>query len=316
MTAAGKPAAPLASVAEREDRLFERWRVASAARVTRALERKFARLRAGAAPEIVRLLDAMEWTLLGGGKRLRPLLALAAAHAVCGDERLGMPGALAVELLHTYSLVHDDLPDMDNDSVRRGRPAVHARFGPALGILAGDALQSLAFEVLSEGAAPPGTPQGAAAAAGILARAAGPLGMAGGQAEDLAFEGRDPGEEERSQMARRKTGEMIAASLTVGAALGGATRAGLARLRRAGLLAGEAFQIRDDLLNREGDPQVMGKAAGSDERRGKSTLLARLGADGARKRLDLLALKAERLVSPFVSPRLDRMIRALSARSF
>jgi geranylgeranyl pyrophosphate synthase len=256
----------------------------------------------------------MEWTLLSGGKRLRPLLALAASEAACGDEDRGLPAAMAVELMHTYSLVHDDLPDLDNDSVRRGREAVHARFGPAMAILAGDALQSMAFEILAEAGEKIGAGDGCIRAVGLLARAAGPMGMAGGQAEDLAFEGRDPSLDERAAMARRKTGELIAASLACGAALAGMAPTGLARLGRAGLAAGEAFQIRDDLLNLEGDPEVMGKAAGSDARRGKRTLVAGLGPDAARARLDVLAREALRLIAPLRSDKLDRLLRALVAR--
>jgi geranylgeranyl diphosphate synthase type II len=271
-------------------------------------------MRETASPEISALLDAMEWTLEGGGKRLRPLLALAAAEAVCGDEARGMPAALAVELIHTYSLVHDDLPDLDDDYVRRGRQAAHARFGPALAILAGDALQSLAFEILAEAGSEPGDATGAARALAIVARAAGPMGMAGGQAEDLAFEGKDPDLAGRSAMARRKTGEMIAASLASGAALAGMAADGLAELRQAGLAAGEAFQIRDDLLDLEGDPEVMGKATGSDARRGKSTLLTVLGPEGARRRQDELAGEALRLVGGMRSEKLNLLVRAMVAR--
>jgi geranylgeranyl pyrophosphate synthase len=226
-----------------------------------------------------------------------------------------MPGALAVELLHTYSLVHDDLPDLDDDAVRRGRPAAHARFGPALAILAGDALQSLAFEILAEAGCRSGRAEGAARAARILARAAGPLGMAGGQAEDLAFEGRDPADEERASMARRKTGAMIAASLQAGAALAGASPAWIARLGRAGLAVGEAFQIRDDLLDLEGDPGVMGKATGSDARRGKASLVASMGTEGALGRLRELSAEAAAEASPFSCPVLDRLLRSLVERA-
>jgi geranylgeranyl pyrophosphate synthase len=298
----------------REARLFGRWCSASASRVTKLLLKRFAGLKARAAPDVVKLVEAMEWTIAGGGKRLRPLLALAAAEAVCGDENVAIPAALAVELIHTYSLVHDDLPDLDDDPVRRGREAVHARFGSALAILAGDALQSLAFEILSEAGEVPGGADGCAKAVKILARAAGPLGMAGGQAEDLAFEAGNPGISERSSMARRKTGEMIAASLMAGAALACLAPAGLAKLGRAGLAAGEAFQIRDDLLNIEGDPKIMGKARGSDARRGKRTLVAVMGPEAARRRLDELAAEALHLIAPLSSPKLDRLLRALVAR--
>jgi geranylgeranyl pyrophosphate synthase len=300
---------------ERGELLFERWRTTAAARVTCLLERRFERMRQGASPEVSRLIDAMEWTLAGGGKRLRPLLALAASHASCGDERPGIPAALAVELMHTYSLIHDDLPDLDDDAVRRGRPTVHARFGPALAILAGDALQSLAFEILAEASRQPGGAECAARACMILAQSAGAQGMVGGQAEDLAFEGSAPSEGERSAMARRKTGELIAASLLTGASLAGLGPAGLSRLGMAGRAAGEAFQIRDDLLNLEGDPGLMGKAAGSDARRGKASLVGCLGPEGARRRLEELSAEAERLISPFRSPRLERLLRALVSRS-
>jgi geranylgeranyl pyrophosphate synthase len=313
------------------ERGFEEWRAGAARTVTGLLEARFRSMRLGAPPEVARLLEAMEWTLAGGGKRLRPLLALAAAKAVCGDETAGMPAALSVEALHTYSLIHDDLPDLDDDPVRRGRPTVHARFGPALAILAGDALQSLAFELMceappegavSEGALSEGgqalvpRPDSVARAVKILAHAAGALGMAGGQAEDLAFEGRDPSEDERSGMARRKTAMLIAASLQTGAALAGATEEDLDLLEKAGLALGEAFQIRDDLLNVSADPALTGKASGTDISRGKASFLALVGREGAEERLSGLLKTALASVSKFRSGRLARLFDALVTRGF
>jgi geranylgeranyl diphosphate synthase type II len=282
--------------------------------VEKWVAQRFRKLRKGAPPDVERLVDAMEWAFSGGGKRLRPLMAFAACEASCGDPRPALPGAVAVELIHTYSLVHDDLPDLDDDGLRRGRATVHVRYGPALAILAGDALQSLAFVVLADASARPGGDRRTSVAVRILARAAGPLGMCGGQAEDLAFEGKDPDVSERAAMSRRKTGEMIAASLQVGAALGGMDGQGLARLRRVGLAAGEAFQIRDDLLNMTGDPAVTGKAKGSDAARGKASLGAALGPKAATARAEELARYALAQAKSFMSPRLDSLLALLVSR--
>jgi geranylgeranyl pyrophosphate synthase len=261
------------------------------------LSAKLEGLKSGKGPEVKNLLSAMGHTLESGGKRLRPLLALAAARTLGADEAVALPGALAVELIHTYSLIHDDLPALDDDPVRRGKPSCHVAYGEATAILAGDALQSLAFETLAADST--AGPERTLAAVALLARAVGPLGMAGGQAEDLAFERRSPTLSGRDSMAAKKTGELIAASLSVGAALAGADNDTISIFREAGLLSGQAFQIQDDLLNQEGDPRLLGKAVGTDQARGKASILNYLGPGRARAKARSLGTQAKKLLAPF-----------------
>jgi geranylgeranyl pyrophosphate synthase len=260
------------------------------------------------------LLSAMKYGLLSGGKRLRPLLVLAAAEAAGGRESEALPGALAVEMIHAYSLIHDDLPALDDDDLRRGRPTCHLVHGVATAILAGDALQSLAFETLAAAGRNPSRARRVNLAVRVLAKAIGPLGMAGGQAQDLAFESGRPTAEESLDMERRKTGELLAASLSVGAALAGAGSSRLETFRRVGLAAGTAFQIVDDLLNRNGDRTVLGKAVGSDDERGKASVLSLLGPEPAAKKARELAAEAIELSSSFKSPKLDRLLRSMVER--
>jgi geranylgeranyl diphosphate synthase type II len=274
------------------------------------------RIARGTTPAIQKLLEAMRHTLESGGKRVRPLLALAAADAIGQDEKIALPGALAVELIHTYSLIHDDLPALDNDAFRRGQPACHIVYGEAPAILAGDALQSLAFEFLAEIDLQKSSALSVNRAILVLARAIGPLGMAGGQAEDLAFENLSPSFSETVNMARLKTGELIAASLEVGAALAGASPTDLKIFRKIGLLAGEAFQIVDDLLNLAGDPELLGKAVGTDAERGKNSILSHLGPDGARVRAKKVVQAALKTASIFNAPKLNWLLESLVNRVF
>ena len=232
-----------------------------------------------------RLLAAMRHAVLGGGKRLRPFLVVETARMMGGDDASALRAGAAVELLHCYSLVHDDLPAMDDDDLRRGRPALHRAFDEATAILAGDALQALAFEVLAD----PATDADAGVRAELvlgLARAAGVAGMAGGQALDLAGEGRygdaPPDEAAIRRLQAMKTGAILAFALEAGAILARAGATQRADLVRYGQAIGAAFQIADDLLDREASTDSLGKRAGKDRQRGKATLVDVLGPAAAR----------------------------------
>jgi len=220
--------------------------------------------------------DAMRYAVLDGGKRLRPLLVLAASEAVHGNEEAALRAACAVELIHAYSLVHDDMPCMDNDILRRGKPTVHVKFGQAQALLAGDALQALAFELLApDGPVVPAHVQ--AALCRLLARAAGQAGMAGGQAIDLASMGRALSESELREMHRLKTGALLQGSVMMGAACGVADATALAALRRYGAAVGLAFQVVDDILDVTADSATLGKTAGKDAAQDKPTYVSLLG---------------------------------------
>ncbi len=250
------------------------------ARATRALDRRLpaAELHPGD------LHQAMRYAALGGGKRIRPTLVYAAGAAVGALlETLDGP-ACAVEFIHAYSLIHDDLPAMDNDDLRHGQPTCHKAFGEALAILAGDALQALAFQVLSQDQAMVSDPAIRLRMAGVLAQAAGSRGMVGGQAIDLAAVGRDDlSLAELENMHIHKTGALIRASVLLGALSQSAIDpVALERLDRYAKCIGLAFQIRDDILDVIGDTATLGKAQGADRALGKPTYPALLGLDGAR----------------------------------
>jgi len=231
--------------------------------------------------------EAMRYAVLDGGKRLRPLLVLAAAQAVHGSREAAMRAACAVELIHAYSLVHDDLPCMDNDVLRRGKPTVHVQFGVAQAMLAGDAMQALAFEVLTPGAEAV-EPALQASLCGLLARAAGGAGMAGGQAIDLASVGLPLDEQGLSDMHRRKTGALLQASVLMGAACGTTTPAAWQALSRYGEAIGLAFQVVDDILDVTQASETLGKTAGKDLDNNKPTYVSVLGIEPARRRADEL----------------------------
>lgn len=236
--------------------------------------------------------EAMRYAVLDGGKRLRPLLVCASAEAVWGHpapDAQAEPlhrAACAVELIHAYSLVHDDMPCMDNDVLRRGKPTVHVQYGEAQALLAGDALQALAFELLLD-ISPPAL---ALALARQLAVASGHLGMAGGQAIDLAGVGQRLSQHALEDMHRRKTGALLLASVTMGATVAGASDGTLAALRRYGQALGLAFQVIDDVLDVVADSATLGKTAGKDAAADKPTFVSLMGLDGARAyAMDLLA---------------------------
>ena len=230
-----------------------------------------------------RIVSAMCHSLMAGGKRLRPVLCIAAAEAVGAAADEVLPAACAIEMLHTYSLIHDDLPAMDDDRLRRGRPTCHVAFDEATAILAGDALLTLAFDTLARaGKRRPDNAGKWLSAISLLAGAAGHEGMIEGQMRDLDAEGRILSVEQLEAMHRLKTGRLIEASVVMGGLLGGGDDARLADLKRYAASLGLAFQVTDDLLNIEGDPRVMGKAAGTDAARKKSTYPALLGRDESR----------------------------------
>jgi farnesyl diphosphate synthase len=240
--------------------------------------------------------EAMRYAVLDGGKRLRPLLVLAAAHAVHGAREAALRAACAVELIHAYSLVHDDLPCMDNDVLRRGKPTVHVRFGVAQAMLAGDAMQALAFEVLTP--APDAVdPALQARLCGLLARAAGGAGMAGGQAIDLASVGLTLDEHALSDMHRRKTGALLQASVLMGAACGTTTPTQWQALAAYGQAIGLAFQVVDDILDVTQASATLGKTAGKDLDDNKPTYVSVLGLDAARRRADELRIAARQAIA-------------------
>ena len=253
-----------------------------------------------------RLMEAMRYATLGGGKRLRPFL-LAEAARILGAEGPGiLRAAASVELIHCYSLVHDDLPAMDNDDLRRGRPTTHRAYDDATAILVGDALLTLAFDVLADEATDP-DPAVRVGLTAALARAAGLGGMVGGQMLDLAAEGRFTDEgaplalgmEEILRLQAMKTGALLTASAEMGAIIGRADANGRTALRDYGHLLGQAFQIADDLLDVESDAATLGKATGKDSALGKATLVELLGVQAARERLAGLVAEAEKSLESF-----------------
>jgi len=278
---------------------------AAAAETERLLERLLgAQAAEGEILRPHRIAEAMRYASLGGGKRLRPFLTVETA-ALFGvpRERALMAGA-AIELVHCYSLVHDDLPAMDNDDLRRGRPTAHKAFDEATAILAGDGLLTFAFDVLARPQTHPDAGVRIALVTG-LARAAGLGGMVGGQMLDLAAEGRfgrsdtPQGEQDVLTLQAMKTGAILKFCCVAGAILGGAPKATLDAVSRYGQIVGQAFQIADDLLDVEGDAATLGKAAGKDAAHGKATLVDLLGVAGARARLAQLVTEAENALAPF-----------------
>ncbi len=247
------------------------------------LERRIAELRAQQAPAL--LVEAMEHALLAGGKRLRPALVRMFCEELGGRPQDALPGATAIELLHTYSLVHDDLPCMDDDELRRGRPTVHVAFGEDLGVLVGDALQALAFEVLAEA-------EHAGSAALCLARAAGAAGMVGGQVLDLRADQRGPGLGGLRRVHRLKTAALFGAAAELGAIAAGADEVQRRDAADYGLNLGLCFQAVDDVLDVTGDAATLGKTPGKDAALERETSVAHLGLDGARAEARVLADRA------------------------
>ena len=243
------------------------------------------------------LAQAMRYAVLDGGKRMRPLLAYAAGEVVGAAPESVDAAAAAVELVHAYSLIHDDLPCMDDDALRRGKPSCHVAFGEATALLAGDALQALAFGVLAEGRLADG-----ARACALLADASGVRGMAGGQAVDLASVGATLSQDELEAMHRLKTGALIRAAVRLGASCGRALESHeIAALDAYAGAAGLAFQVTDDVLDVEGSAMSLGKTAGKDVAQGKPTFVTCLGIEAARERAETLRNEARAALARFGS---------------
>ncbi len=242
------------------------------------------------------LAKAVRYSLLAPGKRLRPILVLLAARACGAAWSRAMPAACAVEMIHTYSLIHDDLPAMDDDDVRRGMPTCHIQFGEATAILAGDALQPRAFEILATDIRPA---EVANACCRELARTAGATQLVGGQADDLAAEGLDADANLLDAIHRRKTGAMFVTSVRLGGLVGQATEEELRALSTYGAKIGLAFQIVDDLLDATGEEAALGKRTQKDAKRGKTTYPAIHGIPASRQKADELVHEACKALTPF-----------------
>ena len=243
------------------------------------------------------LNQSMYYSLVGGGKRIRPVLALASAEAVGGDPEAILPAAVSLELIHTYSLIHDDLPPMDNDDYRRGRLSNHKVFGEAHAILAGDGLLTYAFEILADPSL--GLIERQLRIIREVAVAAGKDGMVGGQVADLAGEGKTLTLQEIETIHKAKTGALLTVSARLGGILAGGTEEQVKALTNYAQALGLAFQIKDDILDVVGDSATLGKPAGSDLRQGKSTYVSLLGLEGAKHQLHTQILKAQSALKLF-----------------
>lgn len=241
------------------------------------------------------LAEAIRYSLLAPGKRIRPLLVLMAAEACGGDPGEALPAACAVEMIHAYSLVHDDLPAMDDDDLRRGRPTCHKVYGEGIAILAGDALQAMAFDVLAHDIHPATV---AARCCAALARAAGPTALVGGQADDLAGETSEAGLDLLESIHARKTGAMLNVCLELGALVAAADEVQTAALAAYGRRLGVAFQITDDLLDVRGNAQAVGKRVGKDSAGGKLTFPGLLGVEVSAQRAEQLVAEARAALAP------------------
>jgi geranylgeranyl diphosphate synthase type II len=242
---------------------------------------------------------AMRYSVMAGGKRLRPILVIAGAEAVGGTAAMVLPTACALEMIHTYSLIHDDLPAMDDDDYRRGRLTSHKVFGDAVAILAGDALLTLAFRLVADNAGLVRDPRVIREAVAEIADAAGTLGMVGGQVVDIESEGKAIAAETLEYIHRRKTAALIRASLRVGALLAGGDAKAVAVAGEAGGELGLAFQIVDDILDVEGSLEELGKTAGSDERKQKATYPAIHGLEASRRQATMHAERAKERLAGF-----------------
>jgi len=263
--------------------------------VDTALERH---LPSEAAPPLT-IHRAMRYSVMAGGKRLRPILVIAGAEAVGGAATMVMPTACALEMIHTYSLIHDDLPAMDDDDYRRGRLTNHKVFGDAIAILAGDALLTLAFRLIADNADLVSDPRVIRDVVAEIADAAGTVGMVGGQVVDIESEGKAISAETLEYIHRHKTAALIRASLRVGARLAGGDAKAVAAITEAGGDLGLAFQIVDDILDVEGSLEELGKTAGSDERKQKATYPGIHGREASRRQAKMLIDRAKERLGVF-----------------
>ncbi len=244
------------------------------------------------------LYDAMEYSLLGGGKRIRPVLTLETCRMCGGDPEQALPFACAVEMIHTYSLIHDDLPCMDDDDLRRGKPTNHKIYGEATAVLAGDGLLTAAFETaLEESNGLP--PERVVAAAACLARAAGARGMVGGQALDMAAQGRAVSRPEVEYLQGKKTGALLSAAAEMGCIVAGGGEEARAAVCRYAQKLGLAFQVRDDILDVVGSEVTLGKPVGSDRANEKTTFVTLLGMEACRELVEKLTEEAVEELEPF-----------------
>jgi len=267
--------------------------------LSQARERVEAALDGSLAPERPESLrEAMRYSLLAGGKRLRPILCLAACELAGGDGELAMPTAVALEMIHTMSLIHDDLPAMDDDDLRRGRPTNHKVYGEAVAILAGDALLTRAFEMVSL-RSPGVPPDRLLKVVGELSLVAGAPGLVGGQVVDLESEGKDVDLDTLEYIHLHKTGALLSACVITGATIGGADEALIAALRVYARGIGLAFQIIDDILDITASSEVLGKTAGKDLLADKTTYPKLLGLEESRRRADALVREAKAVLKPW-----------------
>ncbi|WP_010284558.1 polyprenyl synthetase family protein [Bacillus timonensis] len=246
------------------------------------------------APKIIK--DSMDYSLEAGGKRIRPLLLLGTLHSFGKDENIGLSTACAIEMIHTYSLIHDDLPSMDDDDLRRGKPTNHKVFGEAIAVLAGDGLLTYSFQLVSESVGNTISPEKKLLLITELAKAAGPEGMVGGQVADMEGEGAVLNLDELEYIHRHKTGKLLAYSVIAGAILADATSEQLDKLTQFAHHLGLAFQIRDDILDIEGTELVLGKPVGSDTGNHKNTYPALLTLEGAKEKLTFHIDEAKRFL--------------------
>ena len=249
------------------------------------------------APSLLR--EAMEYSLMAGGKRMRPILLLCAGKAVGGEEGMLLPFACAVEFLHTYSLIHDDLPSMDDDDFRRGKPTSHKVFGEGMAMLAGDALLTEAFRIMAESRVASGDPGKAVRAIADIARAAGAEGMVGGQQLDIAAENDDAKAIGAEKIGLMKTAALLASCARVGGILGGGSSPQIATLGEFGTRLGLLFQITDDILDEIASFEEMGKGTAKDRIRGKRTYTVDHGLEAARERVDALGREAFESLAAF-----------------